>query len=89
MVDLDGAHIAQKIAAVEVQGYSTWEPKLKRVPPPYDKDHEHGSLLRQKGLVITGAPDVSGDLVVALNAEFERIWPVADMLVGVAETPTL
>ena len=89
MVDLDGGHIASKIASVTNNGYEVWKPKLKRVPAPFDKDHPHGDLLRQKGLVIAGHPDMSGDLPTRLNAAFTDLWPVADMLIGVAEAPAL
>lgn len=89
MVDLDGAHMASRIAGVTDLGYEVWEPKLKRVPAPFDKDHPHGGLLRHKGLVAVGHPDMSGDLVAKLDCAFKSIWPLSDMLVGVAETPTL
>ena len=62
---------------------------LKRVPSPYDKDHPHGALLRHKGLVIAGHPDLSGDLPTKLEAAYADIWPVSDMLIGVAEAPAI
>lgn len=89
MVDLDGTHIAGRITAVTNKGYTLWEPKLKRVPPPFDKDHSHGELLRQKGIVATGQLNVSGDLVANLDSAFADLWPLSDMLIGIAETPTL
>ncbi|AKS45539.1 TIGR02453 family protein [Octadecabacter temperatus] len=89
MVDLDGAYIAQKLKLVTDKGYAPWEPKLKRVPSPFDKDHAHGDLLRHKGLVVTGTPALTGDLVADLDAAFADLWPLSDMLIGVAETPTL
>jgi hypothetical protein len=45
--------------------------------------------LRHKGLVATGHPILSGDLVSDLDTAFADLWPVSDMLMGVAETPTL
>lgn len=89
MVDLDGAYIADKILIARAAGFSTWEPELKRVPPPFDKDHTHGELLRHKGLVVAAHPDLSHDLPAKLEAAFEAAWPVSDMLIGIAETPTL
>ncbi|MBU2992801.1 DUF2461 domain-containing protein [Octadecabacter sp. 1_MG-2023] len=89
MVDLDGDHMVGRIRPVTDKGYALWEPKLKRVPPPFDKDHPHGDLLRQKGLVATGQPEMSGDLVEHLDGAFGDLWPLSDMLIGVAETPTL
>ncbi|MBT8410855.1 MAG: DUF2461 domain-containing protein [Octadecabacter sp.] len=66
-----------------------WTPALKRVPSPYGKDHPHRDLLRHKDLVLAGSPDLSRDLPERLATAFADIWPVADMLIGVAETPTL
>jgi len=89
MVDVDGGYIAGKINAAKAKGFAPWEPTLKRVPAPYAKDHAHGDLLRHKGLVIGGHPDLSGDLVANLRTAYGDIWPVSDILIGVAETPTL
>ena len=89
MADLDGDYLAGQIKSVTGKGYALWDPKLKRVPPPFDKDHAHGDLLRHKGLVATGHPTLSDDLVSDLDTAFADLWPVSDMLMGVAETPTL
>lgn len=89
MVDLDGDYVAGKIKAAQTHGFTAWEPKLKRVPAPFSKDHPHGDLLRHKGLVMAAHPDISGDLPSALENAFGQVWPVSDMLIGVAETPTL
>lgn len=89
MVDLDGGYIAGKINDAAAHGYSTWDPKLKRVPSTFDKDHPYGDLLRHKGLVVTGQLGRTGDLPSQLDAAFTQLWPVADMLIGVAETPAL
>ncbi len=89
MADGDGDYLASKIKGVTDKGYALWEPKLKRIPPSFDKEHAHGGLLRQKGLVATGALPETGSLTNALDAAFTDLWPLSDMLVGVAETPTL
>jgi len=89
MVDLDGDHLMRRISAVTEQGYTLWAPKLKRIPPPFDKDHPHGALLRHKGIVATGQLDATGDLIAPISAAFEHLWPLSDMLIGIAETPTL
>lgn len=89
MVDLDGAYIASKLMQVTDKGYARWEPKLKRVPSPFDKAHPYGDLLRHKGMVVTGNPALTSDLVANLDAAFTDLWPLSDMLIGVAETPTL
>ncbi|MCF2870085.1 TIGR02453 family protein [Octadecabacter sp. G9-8] len=39
VVDLDGAYVSDKIETAAQHGYAPWEPKLKRVPPPFGKDH--------------------------------------------------
>lgn len=89
MADLDGSYLAGRITAARAKGYAPWDATLKRVPAPYGKDHPHGDLLRHKGLVLAGSPDLSGDLPERLTAAFADIWPVADMLAGVAATPTI
>lgn len=89
MADLDGAYLAGKIDVAVAKGYTPWEPKLKRVPAPFGKDHPHGDLLRHKGLVMSGQPNLSGDLIAGLMAAYGDVWPVSDMLIGVAETPTI
>jgi uncharacterized protein (TIGR02453 family) len=89
MADLDGAYIQGKIDAAKDKGFTPWEPKLKRVPPHYGKDHPHGELLRHKGLVMAAHPSMSGDLIGGLEPPYADIWPVADMLIGVAEAPRI
>ncbi len=89
MADMDGAYLTGKIEAVEAKGYARRAPKLKRVPSEYGKDHPHGDLLRHKGLIVTGNPDPAGDLAAQIKSAFADLWPVADMLIGVAETPTI
>lgn len=89
VVDLDGGYVRGRIDSAAKSGFAPWAPTLKRVPPPFDKEHPHGDLLRHKGLVIAGHPDLSADLTGALGAAFADIWPVSDMLIGVAEAPKL
>ncbi|AGI67230.1 hypothetical protein OAN307_c15570 [Octadecabacter antarcticus 307] len=93
MADLDEDYLVGKIKSVADKGYAVWDPKLKRVPPSFGKDHAHCGLSRQKGLVATGHPIPSAapsrDLASKLDAAFADVWPLSDMLIGVAETPTL
>jgi uncharacterized protein (TIGR02453 family) len=89
MAEMDGAYLAGRIEAAQKHGFTPWEPKLKRVPPPFDKDHPYGNLLRHKGLIVAGHPELTGDLLSELDSAFAKIWPVSDMLIGVAETPTI
>jgi len=89
MADLDGDYLAGKIKSVTDKGYALWEPKLKRIPSPFDKDHAHGDLLRQKGLVATGDLPRAGDLADDITSALTDLWPLSDMLIGVAESPTI
>ena len=89
MVDLDGARIAGLLAKAEEAGFglSNWTPALKRVPPPFPKDHPHGALLKQKGLTLSGQLSDDVEPAGAIMDAIGMIWPVADMLVGIAEPP--
>lgn len=89
MADLDGAYLQGKIDAAKAKGFTPWEPKLKRVPAPFGKDHPYGELLRHKGLVIATHSKTQGDLASELTTAFADIWPVSDMLIGVAEAPRI
>lgn len=89
MVDLDGGYVQGKVDAALAQGYQLWDPKLKRVPAPFAKDHAHADLLRHKGLVVMGHPTLSSALVDDLEDAYRQIWPVSDMLVGLAEAPVI
>ncbi|MGJ8611275.1 MAG: DUF2461 family protein, partial [Octadecabacter sp.] len=71
------------------KGYVLTDPKLKRIPSPFDKDHPHGDLLRHKGLIVRGELTQSGDLVDNITQALTDLWPLSDMLIGVAETPTI
>ncbi|SMX37558.1 TIGR02453 family protein [Octadecabacter ascidiaceicola] len=89
MADLDGSYLSSRIKILESKGYAIREPVLKRAPPPFPKDHPYGDLLRHKGLVAFGHPTSTGDLITQLESAFTDLWPLSDMLIGVAETPTL
>ena len=72
-----GEEIAAAIEERLVRGDTTWEPALKRVPAPYDKDHPRGDLLRRKSMVLFhDMPLPEGDLAGAIEAEFRQLWPV-------------
>jgi len=73
----DGDQIAQGIAERLARGDTTWDPALKRVPSPYDKDHPHGELLRRKSMVLFhDLPVPDTDLPGAILSEFDSLWPV-------------
>lgn len=72
-----GDAIAAGIAERLARGDTTWEPALKRVPAPYDKDHPRGDLLRRKAIVLFhDIPAPATDLPGAIMAEFRDLWPV-------------
>lgn len=48
----DGADLAAMLDDLEASGARIGKPDLKRVPAPYDKDHERADLLRYKGLTV-------------------------------------
>jgi len=89
MADMDGDYMSNKIKSVTGKGYVKREPKLKRVPSEYGKDHPHSDLLRHKGLILSGPLDVTDNLPDQIDTAFNDLWPVSDMLIGVAETPTI
>ena len=82
LVDLDGDRIEAIVAEAEAQGLERREPDLKRVPPPFPKDHPHGDLLRMKGLTLWRDLDAGGDLVAQLRATFTALAPVQRLLAG-------
>lgn len=48
----DGEELASLLSHFTQDGARLSEPDLKRVPAPYDKDHERAELLKHKGLAI-------------------------------------
>ena len=82
-VDKDGDKIAPEVSARLAEGYRMYEPELKRVPAPYDKDHPHEELLRRKSLALWldfEENDVSKD---RLMATYEALLPVYRFLQGI------
>jgi uncharacterized protein (TIGR02453 family) len=82
MVDLDGPRIDRIVQSVESKGYELWGEALKRVPPPFPKDHPQARLLQRKGLVLSGPLPGSGPLETRLTAAFTDLAPVTSMLSG-------
>jgi uncharacterized protein (DUF2461 family) len=66
MLDLDGPRFAGAIGGAEARGWRLWEPELKRVPPPFAKDHPQADLLRQKRIVMIRPLDGDGPLITRL-----------------------
>lgn len=84
-VDLDTDRVQGIIADVTAKGAVLREPALKRVPPPYPKDHPAAELLRMKGLVAQMALPPQGDLVPQIMTAFRDLWPINALLIQVAE----
>jgi len=89
MADMDGDYMSNKIQSVESKNYIRREPKLKRVPAEYGKDHPHGDLLRHKGLIVAGNLTEERNVADQIETAFNDLWPIADMLIGLAETPVI
>lgn len=83
MVDLDADRISGIVSGIENAGYIIREPTLKRVPPPYDKEHPQSKLLRMKGVGAHGElPEISVD---ALMTAFTALWPLNELLISIAD----
>lgn len=69
-----GAALAAELAGLMSQGQRIDPPALKRVPPPFDKDHPRADLLRRKGLVVWADLDPAAreDLSETLMRIFTR-----------------
>lgn len=89
LADGDAGFLRGPLSAAQAKGYTLRDPELKRVPKPYAPDHPAGDLLRHKSIVVTGELGDSAALPGDLMAGFADLWPVADMLLGVAEAPAL
>lgn len=57
-------------------GMNLRAPELKRVPPPYDKDHPRGEFLRKKSLTLWEDLGDVKDIEAALMKTFAKIEPV-------------
>lgn len=83
-VDTHGDTARELIAASggEMTDYGT-EP-LKCVPKPFDPDHPHGDLLRQKGITLKLPVDPAhpSGLVKATNDSLKRLMPFWELLEG-------
>ncbi len=84
MVDLDTDRIMGIIASVEEQGFRLREPDLKRVPPPYDKDHVAQRLLRMKGMVASKELNEMEALPDQLMTAYATLWPLNELLISIA-----
>ena len=85
MVDLDTDRIVGIVDSVTDQGFKLREPDLKRVRPPYDKDHPAEYLLRMKGLTASREATEKGPLPDQLLQIFTAAWPINALLISIAE----
>ena len=85
MVDLDTDRILQITGDVVARGFGLREPALKRVPPPYDKNHAAAELLRMKGIVASRNVAGKGPLTKQIMSAFEDAWPLNALLISIAE----
>jgi uncharacterized protein (TIGR02453 family) len=83
--DLDTDRILGLLAELKGRGVGLRPPELKRVPPPFDKDHAGAELLRRKGLVAHVDLTEDAKLDSALPQAFQTLWPVNALLLQVAE----
>ncbi|GGH22480.1 TIGR02453 family protein [Cribrihabitans marinus] len=81
-----GAEVQKLLDGYRAEGFRIGEPELKRVAPPYAKDHPQADLLRRKGLAVwRDLPDTSFDAPLtalrdtraSLQPLFERLQQVA------------
>jgi uncharacterized protein (TIGR02453 family) len=49
--DASGKKVVALVEALREKGYDLSDPELKRVPPPFGKDHPRGDLLRLKQVI--------------------------------------
>ena len=84
MIDLDTDRIIQITEDVTAKGYRFREPALKRVPPPFDKAHLAGDLLRMKGCVASRELAKTSQLHNPLVTAFAELWPLNALLISIA-----
>ena len=80
LLDLDAARFGTALDAAWADGWSFWEPALKRVPPPYPKAHPMAEHLRRKGLVLHRPVDPASDPDQAILDAARSAHPVLSLL---------
>lgn len=80
MIDLDGDRIGKILETAEAQGFGYYGEALKRVPPPFPKNHPQAEHLKRKGLVLTRPLASSGPLTDRITAGVGDLVPVLKML---------
>jgi len=79
-----GAQLAAVISDLQSQGARMDDPELKRVPPPFDKDHPQAALLKRKSCTVWFDFEEStlakGGLVPQLETAFQKLQPLTQLL---------
>ena len=78
-VDKDGDAVAAICADLVSARFRIDKPELKRVPPPFDKDHPHGTLLRHKGLAAWKDVAGKGSPLPRLTSAFKELMQIHDL----------
>ena len=81
----DGAALSKTLTKLEKNGVRLGKTDLKRVPPPFDKDHPQGDLLKRKGLSAwidfeDASAALDKSVIKTCTANFKKIKPVYDWL---------
>ena len=84
-VDQDHKRILKITNGLRDKGFGFWEPALKRVPSPFDKDHPAAELLRMKGCVAFKDLKPGKSLARDLDATFQDFWPLNQLLIQIVE----
>ncbi|MFY0618027.1 DUF2461 domain-containing protein [Shimia sp.] len=82
-----GDAIASEVQSLLDLGARLQEPELKRVPAPFDKEHQHRDLLRRKSLCLwfDRQPESLAQcpLTEEISATFEKLAPLNHLLRGI------
>lgn len=83
----EGPALAQRLDALQTQGFRLSRPQLKRTPAPYGADHPQAALLRHTSLTYwRDMPTPPPDLEAALMSGFDTLMPVQDWLLNRGQT---
>ena len=80
LLDLEGDRFDAVLSGAEAQGWSMWEPELKRVPSPHPADHPQATHLRRKSLVLHRHISPDSDPEAAIMTATTELKPVLGLL---------
>ena len=77
-----GVQLQTLLSDLAKDGLIPETPELKRIPPPFAKDHPQGGLLRRKGLAVWADMPTADwpKPLAALNRRFGQIKPLINLL---------